>query len=937
MQDVTIDSTNLSVRTKNCLHRANIHYVSELLDCSEADLLQIQNIGEKSVQEVLEFQKMYTANPDLTNFSVMQNQRETALLEVVQNQCKETPPKNLLVIEVALPYIEERKILDIYFRLTDGSLVPDINISDINEFSIRTKNRTHNAGIDTVKSLAMMENDKLVHMRKMGAKSLSEIYEFLKSSAEIAFADEKEYTAIGKIVEFVQKSISLEQPLFDDHLLIHAIKQAIINNINKISRLESDDAESIVKSSIFKKIVGTSTEIKNVLANILYSIICKENQYVTFETLESRIPSILNYEGFTSDIISILVDQNKVEISADGCRVKRPTVADWVETLGDNQKNAILMRLNDKTLEECGQALDITRERVRQIISKAIRRKPNLREDDFAYWFQTYSLDKEAMEYLFGTTQETYAYYRMAYGHCGKQPISDMRNDSNMTGPIYSAYQQYETRNSIVIGNEYVPTNREILCRKLAQHICSETEMEFSQFYKQYMSLLESNGLADNKKLLFPSERAFEARVQDSMYVLYKYGHKLRYYPICEYDVEELVERLHFEQYQDVEISTRKVFVENSELMLEYNIQDEYELHNLLNKTKDQWNASEKYNLQITRMPFLVFGNADRARQAERLLYQVAPVTYEEFGLFYESEFGVKANTARANMGPLISKYYHNGVFSVDQPRLSDQERNYLLENLTADFYFISDVQTIYTDQFGDKNISRLNPLSYKELGFKVFCNYLIRNTFNSADHYFTYLFTKDDVLDMEKFDSRLIYVQSANQALDTLRSHYDILEYEDKKYISFNRFQSVVNGISKDVLKQYVEDAIKAAGNEDFFTVRTLKAKGFISELHNVGFGDWFNAGLIKNSKRIRYIRTADGFIFWKMNQQPTLLDFLTYVLRKIKKMDIYEFIDRISQDYGITLKKDKIIWLIKDSELYYDSNIKKIYLNKEFYYEDI
>lgn len=65
--------------------------------------------------------------------------------------------------------------------------------------------------------------------------------------------------------------------------------------------------------------------------------------------------------------------------------------------------------------------------------------------------------------------------------------------------------------------------------------------------------------------------------------------------------------------------------------------------------------------------------------------------------------------------------------------------------------------------------------------------------------------------------------------------------------------------------------------------------------------------------------------------------MDFLTYILRKIKKMDICEFIDRISKDYGITLKKDKIIWLIKDSELYYDSNIKKIYLKKEFYYEDI
>lgn len=50
--DKQIEDLDLSVRSYNCLKRAGIHSVRQLLDFSEDDLLNIRNFGAKSIEEV---------------------------------------------------------------------------------------------------------------------------------------------------------------------------------------------------------------------------------------------------------------------------------------------------------------------------------------------------------------------------------------------------------------------------------------------------------------------------------------------------------------------------------------------------------------------------------------------------------------------------------------------------------------------------------------------------------------------------------------------------------------------------------------------------------------------------------------------------------------------------------------------------------------------
>ena len=51
--EMTIEELDLSVRSFNCLKRAGINTVADLLDKSEEDMMKVRNLGRKSLEEVI--------------------------------------------------------------------------------------------------------------------------------------------------------------------------------------------------------------------------------------------------------------------------------------------------------------------------------------------------------------------------------------------------------------------------------------------------------------------------------------------------------------------------------------------------------------------------------------------------------------------------------------------------------------------------------------------------------------------------------------------------------------------------------------------------------------------------------------------------------------------------------------------------------------------
>lgn len=66
--DMTIEDLELSVRSYNCLKRAGINTVSELIDRDEEEMMKVRNLGKKSLDEVQ--QKLATLGLSLRRSSV---------------------------------------------------------------------------------------------------------------------------------------------------------------------------------------------------------------------------------------------------------------------------------------------------------------------------------------------------------------------------------------------------------------------------------------------------------------------------------------------------------------------------------------------------------------------------------------------------------------------------------------------------------------------------------------------------------------------------------------------------------------------------------------------------------------------------------------------------------------------------------------------------
>ena len=50
--EITIDELDLSVRSYNCLKRAGINTIEELIQKDEEEMMKVRNLGRKSLEEV---------------------------------------------------------------------------------------------------------------------------------------------------------------------------------------------------------------------------------------------------------------------------------------------------------------------------------------------------------------------------------------------------------------------------------------------------------------------------------------------------------------------------------------------------------------------------------------------------------------------------------------------------------------------------------------------------------------------------------------------------------------------------------------------------------------------------------------------------------------------------------------------------------------------
>ena len=457
---------------------------------------------------------------------------------------------------------------------------------------------------------------------------------------------------------------------------------------------------------------------------------------------------------------------------------------------------------------------------------------------------------------------------------------------------------------------------------------------KFDDFVSEYNLWLDSLGLGDDPSLMIEA-RTYENILNQCDYVLWNQWRSFRYYNILEQDFEDLLSTLNLEQFEDTEFSTLKLFRDYPLLMEQYDIHDEYELHNLLKKI---W-VSENESVKFKKMPTIEVGSANTYNQVLTLLLQYAPITAEDLANRYEEEYGVKALTVRGNYLRALDHYFYKGVYSIDYAALPSIQFARMQMVLDRDFYTIQDVKRLYKREFPNSDESLLNPYTLKTLGFHVYpgySGYIVKNTFSGATDYFHTILTQDDIVDMRAYGTAIRNIATYDSEHRRLRNAYEIIEFSPLQYISIRRLNEA--GVTKEHLRAYCDAVAKYYEKGEYFTTTSMRNSGFVHDLDDLGFEEWFYSSILfEDRDNFSAQRIGGTRLFLRGKPNGNLVDMLVWLLDKYQKIDFYDLLDMLENQYGIFLPKEKVVEIISDTELYYDAIMETVYIDYDTYFEEI
>lgn len=895
----SIRKLDLSARSTNALYKSGITTIEQLLNTPKKKIENIYGLGVKSIGEV------------------------SAVTE------------NLKVAYGIGDLGEDREPLT--FTGSDGVEYLDIELEKLC-LSRRAYNCLRKVKVNYFSELVKIGNKELMNIKNFGIISLDEVNKIKKTiKLEPAIGTKSQKSDTMGVLskgnrEFI---IRVAEDLDLDEQDIFSFM--LDDNIDGLNKIRAFGQEELNNSDLLPFLLEMDN-FRNSLTKIVLDSLDSKAYGLHIEEVEKSIPKIIRCKELVDTILNELMESGKIDFILDDRLMikKEPFTKAGFRFLSKREFNILRYRINGWTLEKIGDIYNVSRERIRQIESAA-RRKLKLssvtfREDMYRHIFQTYKLEKKDYFLALGNNK-TYNYLNIRYKVIEGKDAEDILADKNIPVVIRKQFEKAIYKDYIKIGNKRVKKTRDGLVAYILKNF-ARNDMHFDTFKDVYLTLVDDLNLS-NLSNLGILDRGYENRLIASDKVLWQLGRTLRYYNQDIFDFTNLLEALDLNQYVNVEYSSLKFFRQYPELMQDYDIRNEYELHNLLKKICKK---KDYPHIKFGRMPNIKFGESNRDKQVKELLYLLAPISSQDFAKEYEKEYGVAANTVLANCVGGIEEYFHHGDYIVNFPDMPEGLKNDLRDTLTEDMYFIEDVMSEAIKLHPGVESEKINPISLKSLGFIVYEKYIISEKYSTATQYFNHVLTSKDLVDLSKLDSRVKGLPVFSSYMYKLKEEYEIIEYLPDKYINFRRIETA--GISKKMLNDFSHKVLNFLGEGKYFTMASLREKGFVHNLFDLGFEDWFYTSiLIENRDRISYMRIGRNKLMLTGKHNFRFEDFIECIVYEQEDlyMDLYGLEDLLKNTFQLYVERHKLISIIKSSAMHYDDITECVYGDYEIYYEVI
>lgn len=963
---ISIDSIGLSVRSVNALRRIEVHTVGQMMEYDEERLLQVRNLGQKSVKEILAKIEEYK---DLEESGwVPEEERELSDVDVQAWMASETGKKQIQqwlqdaqirvdVLELLSAKAYNLLILNeceylwqLAFRTKeDLQTIPRMDIASAAEIARWTDAYLcENAGkihaeccstgetaptLDDMRFLPeyrdsilefVLKNDVSVGSMPISSRPKNQLQKngFHKLS-DIIFLTAEELTQLPSMGK---GSVDQIQEAIQDYLKIH--EQRILAFCDGDASVLWDD------TAIRKKVLR------------LY----QDEPFVGFSLKEMteklELPAAVPQDQIKKVVGKLLADK-KLEYVDFRCYRLYGKFEEFLaqcDAIDDRSKRILQLRLQGSTLEEIGQEYDVTRERVRQIIKKKAGDVRNryamitgdrwFDEDYYWYFYENYAFERREASAWMGIPETVWKYLDMMDVKQGKKDLESALDDSeNLEIGLRLKVKNYLNRNKIFVDGVWIEKKRGELEPIMAKKFCRD-EMSFDAFAKVFNDFLAEEEIPYDENLYYTDAvaRSRKGRLADFRCILWKQNEMLRYYDIDSRDYTELLDTLNLDAYENVEYSTYKFWREYPQLMEKYDIRDHYELHNLLRKIVP---AGSFHDFRCSRTPVIEFGVFDRDSAILDIIIEMSPVSAHDLGQRICEEYGYDPLNVWANYLQPFNVYYHGGVYTIDQKAMRTDRMEALHGMLPDDFYYLDEIRNIYAKLFLDADLEEINPYNLKSMGFIVLSRYVVQHH-PSLEAYCEHLLTREDIVDLKPLRQRLTYVQMFSIKLMELKRNLDVIEFEPGKILNFRKLERA--GITKEDIRQFCDAVYEFVPEGSYFTAQSLKADGFESELYDLGFSDWFYANLLLSDERFSNTHVFGNIILYKGNADITIQSFLVDRICDHGWIDTYDLMTELEEVFACRLNdKGDIVYRLNNTAIYHDKILDRLYANADLYYRDL
>lgn len=586
-------------------------------------------------------------------------------------------------------------------------------------------------------------------------------------------------------------------------------------------------------------------------------------------------------------------------------------------------KEILIRRMKGESLQQIGDSLNLSRERIRQREAKLLNRLPELEELNFYKdVFEVYEWDEELFSAVYGEIPEVYQLLNIKLDQ-GERSVLDLLDKLSLTAEQqelvlahFNCYINYE--------NKVVPYNNKVAFFEHLMFHFGQTAVSNEDFNEVANEYITEHRLDPS---LYYTERSAMGLIDRSRKIIRTKRNSFRFYDVDKVDPEMMN---HLKELLDLDPGVyhmAKIFNENEALMVELNIDSGHELHNLYKR------YIEVEGVTFTKMPeFCV--QTSKKEFLISLFYELAPISIEEFLDYVKNNYGLRKDSLHSLLySNDYLPYIHDHFIKVSYKEVSEAEYSLVDSLLKNDLYTVQEFIKLGFEHIQDFKEKFVNNQALMKLNYSLKGMFVLNRKYNSIDQYFTRLILKNDMFRNTR--SHHFKTNHFLSALYNLEKKLEVVKVAPDMYMTSRKIEGA--GISKDELAAYREAAYHYS-EAPYFTYYSIKEEGFEHELENYGFEEVFYERIIWTHPKLRALNTKNCTIFSKTGEEFTLKEFLEWFFSKESEpLDLDVLKTRLKWEFSIDLNKDKLIRTIQNTTFYYSREMNKVYQNKERFYETI